>query len=358
MKNRFRLSAALLLPIFLAGCEVFSNGEVNGQLKPFTTEQATVLTDYTGMALPNTALSVTGAVDLQVSSDCMGDDRAVTLAINGSAWLKPGTGSLTLGEQTYTITHVSCTHASQSLNEAGIDSIGLFIAQAVDTTLSAEVAIVLARIGQDAPDTPSAQFAPLTGQTVLLVFPHIYDTISPDILAPIAIAAGIVELDPVLEDPAVQGRQVIEQATRDLNELITDDFSFVNWILSGAVNALQRASNDRFWASENELDNQRGRRAFSKVSIAINEIERIADNTSDTALMNSLDAITTSVLDEMRDLAIAQINVATDNSGDDYRLARASYFIESGDIARGQDYLRRATRLYGKAWTVANRSLR
>ncbi len=129
----------------------------------------------------------------------------------------------------------------------------------------------------------------------------------------------------------------------------------VRRILNGASRRLDWALNNRYWTAENELSNRYGARVFTYVSLALNEIERVADSRYVNAdLRAELDVLSSGILDSMRSLAEQEIAAATAAGGAQWRIARATIALRLGDRDRSRDRLRNATNDYGYAWRWAN----
>ncbi|MGQ7845271.1 thrombospondin type 3 repeat-containing protein [Granulosicoccus sp. 3-233] len=147
----------------------------------------------------------------------------------------------------------------------------------------------------------------------------------------------------------------VTQAASDLASILATTSGQVQRILSGASRRLDWALNSRYWTSENELSSRYGARVFTYASLAVNEIERVADSRHvDAGLRAELDVVSSAILDGMRSLATNRIAEATAANGSRWRIARANIALRLGDRDRSRDRLRDATIDYGYAWRWAD----
>ena len=112
----------------------------------------------------------------------------------------------------------------------------------------------------------------------------------------------------------------------------------------------------RNWNSDNELRNRnRARTVFIQISLALNNIEIIADSGNvSPALRAELDTVTEALLDNARLLAENKIAEATSAVGRPFWVRVAESELQRGDANRSVDQLRRAARAYGEAWRYAS----
>jgi len=357
MKPISRLTATLILPFILAGCELITDQELSGSLTPLSQEQATQFSALVGASNFAPSVDQAQSIGLEVSSDCAGDQREIsTGTLIGGATFSIGTGSLEIDDITYNIQEVACESLLDQFE--GLNRLGWYIAEPDDPSLPSEVSIFVAEFSSDDTELQSNGLDSFNSQTGLFVLPFSENGSLLTDLENIIVAATFVP-DPIIDDdPAPQtAQQTLTQAAVDLHALITDDYSYTNWVLYGALFALEKAADESNWEDDGTLVDAKGQLTFTKVAIAVNEIERVADWTNDGALMVSLDAITTAILDAMRTVATDRIDLAVASGGDEFRIARANYRLEAGDVLRAQDQLRRTAKRYGGAWRAATRAI-
>ncbi len=357
MKIIPRLLATVSLPIALAGCELITDVEFVGSLSSLSNAQINELIDSDNFPPPASANTSANVFSLDVSSDCSSADRDITVTIPATLAFGVATGSLTIDNDTYTITRVACE--LPSFDDPAIEGVGYFVAEPDDPSLSVtpEVLVSITEFSADSSIAASGGFETFTGATSVTLRPLLGNSVTSVTNDDITLAAIFVP-EPVMNDPETLGRQILAQAAVDLDALITDEYSYTNWILSGALFALERAADEKNWQDDNTLNDRRGSSTYATVAIAVNEIERIADWTDDGALMASLDAITSSILDGMRTIATDRIALATENGGNVFKLDRANYRLQEGDIERSQDHLRSAVNRFGGAWKAATSAIR
>jgi hypothetical protein len=357
MKPISRLFATLTLPFLLSGCELITNPEFEGSLTPLSDEQAFHYSLVSSSSEIVADINQAATFTLTANGDCSQDLRTINFVLTSTDF-GPGTGSLAIDDNTFDITHVACE--SLLTEYSGVERFGSYIAQPANTDLSPtpEVLIYVIQFSTDITEFSEDGSDAFAGNTTVLIMPlRSASSIDPDDLASPILLANY-HLPPMPEDPANTAQQVLTQAGVDLEALITDEFSYTNWILYGALFALESAANDRNWEDDGTLNDRKGRRTYRNVAIAVNEIERIADSTNDGALMASLDAITTAILESMRTVATNRIDAAVASGGDAFRIDRANYRLVEGDTLRSQDQLRRAVKHYGRAWRKATRAMR
>jgi hypothetical protein len=357
MKFNVKVLAMLSTITFLSGCEYIETINFTGTLRPISAEVLQVIEAITGSSpeVPEGAIVSSDNLQLSInSSECVEEDNGI---------VKGATGTLVLDDREYEINSVICGKPlSEPLDLDLDDPFGFLLL--VDTVLVATatpldplpselagVRINVNRFLDNVADFDPA-LAPVAGLQFFTLNEDSGQAIGSIGDSNETFASGILSEGPPPARPA------IVQAQQDLVALVAGLAGPVQHILRRASRTLNFAASDRFWLSDTELASRHGRFVFHYVAFAVNNIERIADNTFDNNLMSELDAISSSLLDTSRQLAEQRLTAATEANVDSHALYRANRALEHGDLSRAHDQLRSAVLLYGKTWRVANRSLR
>lgn len=146
----------------------------------------------------------------------------------------------------------------------------------------------------------------------------------------------------------------VEQVAEELDVILAESSGQIRRILWRASRYLDYALRSSYWASDDELSERRGHVVFTYTSLAVNEIERVADSRSvDASLRAELDVLTASLLADMRELAENRIADARSANGVQWRISRAEIALSAGDREQTRDWLRGAVDKYGLAWRWA-----
>ena len=146
-------------------------------------------------------------------------------------------------------------------------------------------------------------------------------------------------------------RPAVTTAAAELDAIIASSSGSIKRVLEKAAAQLDNALKNRHWSSDNTLSTRRGAGFFNNLSVALNEIERVADSRYiDSGLRAQLDAITGALLDNARLLAANQIAKAQAHGVSSLTINAAKRKLDRGDNHRSLDWLRTAAIDYGNAW--------